>query len=310
MNLIAILLGIIVAYLIGSFSLSHLIAKKKGVNLKELGSKNYGASNTLIVIGKKEALLVLLSDVAKGFLACILCNILTFYTFGLYWRGAILIFGAAAILGHIFPFYLKFNGGKGFATFIGVVLAVQLLLGNGIGILIVAILLAIITDYIIVGTLVLTGLYTLYWMIYFPITTIPLLITTIIIWYKHFENIGVTLVCTGIVKCPIILSPDNLIHPFVLRCLKANLIFAFGVADIEKTSDGHCELFAVRRDCYAARGLLLETAGNFDIVVRYRNLGLCHLATLQIEVVNLILKDKHHCGAVVADSRILERVVK
>ena len=187
------LIHIIIAYAIGSFSMSHLIAKRKGINLKETGSRNYGASNTLIMIGKKEALIVLISDVSKGFFT-VLVSTLIYSTLNISNTNVniIPIIGSAVILGHIFPFYLKLKGGKGFATYIGVVLAHSLILFDGpvfIIAFVLPLILALISDYIIVGTLSMVTIFSIYWLTLYPLEAIPLIITSIIIWVKHFENI-------------------------------------------------------------------------------------------------------------------------
>lgn len=111
-------LAIIIGYLIGSISPSAMIAKIKKVDLRHTGTKNLGASNTLLSIGKLLGVLVMLLDIAKGAAAVLI-------------GGAIapesnvipLIAGVASVFGHVFPFYLGFRGGKGLASFGGMILA-------------------------------------------------------------------------------------------------------------------------------------------------------------------------------------------
>ena len=98
---------ILLAYLIGSLSSSHFLAWLKGFNLRQRGTKNLGATNTLLILGKFYALIVALFDVGKGALVVYLA-----YYFGLS-EVFYYLAGAAAVLGHIFPFYLNFKGGKG-----------------------------------------------------------------------------------------------------------------------------------------------------------------------------------------------------
>ena len=115
---------IILGYLIGSSSMSFYISKAKKVNLKEEGSKNLGASNTLALMGKKAGLAVLVHDVLKSFLVIPiirLCMHIPYNQVG--WLLA--IGGVFAVVGHIFPFYLKFKGGKGFATYVGIMLGLD-----------------------------------------------------------------------------------------------------------------------------------------------------------------------------------------
>ena len=111
------------SYLIGSISFALVIAKVQGIDLREIGSGNLGATNLARACGKKWAYLCFLLDVLKGFVPSfaakffILSDSATPATLALW-----LAVGVAAIFGHIFPFYLKFKGGKGVATSFGVVL--------------------------------------------------------------------------------------------------------------------------------------------------------------------------------------------
>ena len=103
------------AYLVGSFSFGLFVARWYGqANLRESGSGNIGATNVARTVGRRPALLTLLGDSAKGCLAVLLVQ----------WWGASLIVTAlaalAAILGHMFPLYYRFQGGKGVATSLGV----------------------------------------------------------------------------------------------------------------------------------------------------------------------------------------------
>ncbi len=114
---------ILLAYLIGSLSPSALIARIKHKDLKEEGTGNLGATNTTLVFGKKLGFLVMIFDIFKAFLAV---KISVFVAPEVEWF-AILV-GFFAIIGHCFPFYLRFKGGKGLAAFAGLVLAYDPLL--------------------------------------------------------------------------------------------------------------------------------------------------------------------------------------
>ena len=102
--------AILVGYLIGCFNLAYIISKVKKVDLQNTGSKNLGASNTFITIGKEMGVLVGASDIFKCTLVVILIK-LVFPDMDL----LPYIAGIACVMGHMFPFYLKFKGGKGFA---------------------------------------------------------------------------------------------------------------------------------------------------------------------------------------------------
>jgi acyl phosphate:glycerol-3-phosphate acyltransferase len=111
---------IIVSYLIGSIPFSHIFPRLiKGHDVREKGTKNVGASNALIVAGKRAGLLALLGDTGKGIAAVLLARY-----FGLpVW--AIATCALAAVIGHDFSLFLKFKGGKGVATFGGTLIALD-----------------------------------------------------------------------------------------------------------------------------------------------------------------------------------------
>lgn len=127
MSLIFKLLLIIAAYLLGSIPSSVWIGKRfYGIDVREHGSGNAGFTNTVRVLGWKAGLPVFFIDVLKGYLAVNLVRFsggfipgsLSFINFQL-------ILGAAAVLGHILPLYVGFKGGKGVATLLGLLLAIQ-----------------------------------------------------------------------------------------------------------------------------------------------------------------------------------------
>ena len=119
-NLFYQILFLIISYLIGSIPTGYLIGKSKGVDIREKGSNNIGATNTARILGKKYFLIVTLLDASKGFIFVFLFrfNILPFEWCLL----SPVIYGLSAVLGHIFPVFLKFKGGKAVATGSGVAL--------------------------------------------------------------------------------------------------------------------------------------------------------------------------------------------
>ena len=118
-----ILLCILIGYLIGSLNPAALLSKLKKKDLRKQGTGNLGATNTMIVLGKGYGALVMLFDVAKAFASVKLAQLL-FADLAV----AGILAGSAAVIGHIYPFYLKFQGGKGLAAFGGMILAVDPLL--------------------------------------------------------------------------------------------------------------------------------------------------------------------------------------
>jgi glycerol-3-phosphate acyltransferase PlsY len=111
------------AYLIGSVSFALLAGRLvAGIDLRSRGSGNLGATNVVRVLGRPVGLTVFLLDVAKGFVpAFFFPRLAPALPVAAIHPG--IVFGVAAILGHVFPFYLRFKGGKGVATTTGVLLA-------------------------------------------------------------------------------------------------------------------------------------------------------------------------------------------
>lgn len=119
-------LFILSAYLLGSVSSSIILGRMLyGVDVRDFGSKNPGANNTQRVLGWKMGVLVLAFDVLKGVAAVSLAFLLPLREETNLFVGAQITFGLFAILGHIFPIFHKFKGGKGVATMCGVLLAIH-----------------------------------------------------------------------------------------------------------------------------------------------------------------------------------------
>lgn len=118
-----IILLLIVAYLLGSIPSAVWIGKRfYGVDVRQHGSHNAGATNTLRVLGRKAALPVFVIDAAKGFTAVMLCHLTPLEEDPLLFLKIAL--AIAAVAGHIFPIFARFKGGKGVATMTGCMLAV------------------------------------------------------------------------------------------------------------------------------------------------------------------------------------------
>ncbi len=117
--------SILISYLLGSVCFGVLIAEKRGVNLREVGSGNIGSTNVFRVIGKKEGALTLTGDVLKGTVAVVAARFLI----GMEQPVWMALSAFAAILGHNYPLYYRFRGGKGVATTFGVLFAYMPLIG-------------------------------------------------------------------------------------------------------------------------------------------------------------------------------------
>lgn len=118
---------ILVAYLLGSFPSAILIGKIfYKIDVREFGSGNAGATNTFRVLGKKAGLPVLFLDVLKGFLSVNLIAFLDLIPFSIDGIFELqLTFGIAAVIGHLFPVFTGFRGGKGIATLLGILIGIH-----------------------------------------------------------------------------------------------------------------------------------------------------------------------------------------
>lgn len=177
------LIMVTLGYLLGSSSLALYIAKMKKIDLRSGGSGNLGASNTTAMIGWRAGIAVAVHDVGKGLLAVLL---------------AVLLFpdlpnvgvaaGVACVMGHIFPFYLKFRGGKGFATFVGMTLALNWKLA--LALVVISVVITLVTDYIVLATTTtvfsVPGYIALVEHNYIAVCLILLATATIV--YKHRMN--------------------------------------------------------------------------------------------------------------------------
>lgn len=112
-RIVAIVLCCLIGYFIGSINFAIIISKNKHDDVREHGSKNAGATNMLRTYGKKAALLTFAGDFLKAILACFIGGLLFGHN-GLY------LAGLFCVIGHIFPIFYKFKGGKGVATIAGV----------------------------------------------------------------------------------------------------------------------------------------------------------------------------------------------
>ena len=195
MTVLKVILCILFGYLAGSINPAYIIGRLRGFDIRQKGSGNAGASNALITMGKAVGLVSMLFDIAKG---------------GVVFLTAPLIFadlplaaemaGTACMLGHMFPFYMKFRGGKGLATLGGIILCIDWRLF--LIMLSAEIVLVLITDYIcvvpITASIALPPLYALLgaggtnWLLHATGGRWGALIfaaATVAILYRHVINI-------------------------------------------------------------------------------------------------------------------------
>lgn len=173
----------VLAYLIGCINNAYIFTKyTRNIDIRNYGSGNAGATNVLRVLGPKAAAPVFVLDVLKGVVAVLLGK----YFIGM--PGA-LIAGIAVVCGHNWPIFLKFRGGKGVATSVGVVMTINPLLGLialAIGVAVIAI-----TRYVSLGSM--TGAITFAFLnIFFPnsvqVLTFAIVLALLVI-FQHRSNI-------------------------------------------------------------------------------------------------------------------------
>ena len=174
-----------VGYLFGCSNLAYFLAKARGFDIRTYGSSNAGASNATITMGLKAGVAVAVHDAAKAFLPALLAALL-FPALPLAGVAA----GVSAVLGHIFPFYLGFRGGKGFASFMGMILALDWQFFFVI--LLAAFLITLITDYIVLGTLTTIVTFPTYLFFFRQMSLVfvgVVCIASLVILCKHLVNL-------------------------------------------------------------------------------------------------------------------------
>ena len=182
LGLMNIFLVILFAYLIGSIPFGIIISKIMGLgNLRNIGSGNIGATNVLRTGNKLAAILTLIFDLLKGAIAVIV----TYYIFN---DTTAQIAALSSFLGHCFPIWLKFKGGKGVATFIGISLA--LYWPAGILICLTWVLTAFLSRVSSLSALISSLSSILWvWILGVPSAVFVMTVLTILIWFRHIENI-------------------------------------------------------------------------------------------------------------------------
>ncbi|KHD86146.1 glycerol-3-phosphate 1-O-acyltransferase PlsY [Heyndrickxia ginsengihumi] len=182
-----IYITIILAYLLGSIPTGLIVGKLfYGIDIREHGSGNLGATNTFRTLGKKAGIVVTVVDILKGTVATLLPLF-----FGIEHSVHPLVIGLIAVVGHMFPIFAKFKGGKAVATSAGVILAYQPLLF--VFVIIVFLLTLKLSKYVSLSSII-TGifavLYTLVYMILthdWPLFVVIFALVSFIV-YRHKEN--------------------------------------------------------------------------------------------------------------------------
>ncbi len=192
LNIIVVLL-FICAYLMGSVVNAVWVSKLfYGFDIRDFGSKNAGSTNTVRILGWKAGVPVFILDAFKGFAAVNLVRIYGYYSPGTnYFVTFQLLLGAFAVIGHIFPVFYGFKGGKGVASLFGIVLAIALwptLITLGIFIITL-----FITRYVSLSSMIAGIVFPLLIMFVFPTSIQSLiifsLVISILLLLTHQKNI-------------------------------------------------------------------------------------------------------------------------
>ena len=175
-------LAILGGYLMGCSNMAYWLAKGRGVDLRSGGSGNLGASNAVTMMGWKAGVITALHDGAKAFLAVLLFRFLFRDV-----EAIGTVAGVAAVYGHIFPFYLKFKGGKGLASYVGLLVALNWKLAIVLFILLAIV--TVVTDYIVVGTVLIVVSSPVFYAVTGDATTALILAAaSLLILWKHRVN--------------------------------------------------------------------------------------------------------------------------
>lgn len=158
MEIVVRILCVLVGYCLGLIQTAYLYGKAHGIDIREHGSGNSGTTNALRVLGKKAGLIVFAGDLFKAVAACVIARILGTMFFPDIVYPMILWAGMGVVIGHNFPFYMGFKGGKGIAATAGVILGI--LDWRIICICLAAFLLCVlITRYVSLGSLIVVVLF-------------------------------------------------------------------------------------------------------------------------------------------------------
>lgn len=189
MRIVTVAVLAVIAYLLGSINASILISRiVSGKDIRESGSGNAGATNMLRTMGKKYAVITLIIDILKGVVAVLIAK----HVLG---TDAAYIAGVCVVLGHNFPIFFGFHGGKGVATSLGVVMMLDWKVG--LIVLITAIAIMAITRYVSLGSIVGAIAFAVLEMIkmaylheWNAVQLVCVLILAGLLVARHHENIG------------------------------------------------------------------------------------------------------------------------
>ena len=188
-----ILICLIIGYVFGCFQTGYIYGRCHGIDIRKYGSGNAGTTNTLRVLGKKAGYITYLGDAFKAIFAILLVKYIVYGTILTPFMDFHLLLaytGFGVALGHNYPFYLNFKGGKGIATTSGVMLALDLRIGlvGIIGFFIIFFA----TRYVSVGSLYMSMVFPICVLIFYPGEWHLFAVSVVfwlMAWMRHRENI-------------------------------------------------------------------------------------------------------------------------
>src|SRR6266481_7211624 len=174
---------VLTAYLLGSVPTGYIVGSLAGVDVRKAGSGNVGATNVARVVGKRQGIFTLVADAAKGFIPVILA-----LNLGLIPVATVFV-GIAAFLGHLYPVFLRFRGGKGVATALGVFLGLAPWATVGLIMVFAAVLLT--TRFVSLSSIVsAASAPVILWLLSYPPVSIGMsFFIAVMIVLRHRENI-------------------------------------------------------------------------------------------------------------------------
>ena len=185
-----ILCCLIIGYLFGCIQTGYLYAKAKGVDIRKYGSGNSGATNTLRVMGKKAGVITYVGDALKAVLASLLVRFVIFPDSSMGGTLLTALTGLGVVLGHNYPFYLKFKGGKGIAVTSAVVIMIDWRIA--IPLFFVFTIVAYVTRYVSVASLSTVTLVPILIAIFHWDDKGVIVVSVILVvfaWIRHRENV-------------------------------------------------------------------------------------------------------------------------
>ncbi|HTO15374.1 MAG TPA: glycerol-3-phosphate 1-O-acyltransferase PlsY [Edaphocola sp.] len=183
------------AYLLGSIPTSVWVSKKFfGIDIRDYGSGNAGATNTFRVLGKQAGIAVFVVDMFKGFIAVKLAY-MSFYSFshsGDAFTNLQIALGLVAVLGHIFPLFAGFKGGKGIATLFGMILGIQWIVA--LCLVAVFVTMLFLTKYVSLSSITASATFPLLLLFIFkgqePAYLLFAISTALLVLFTHHKNIN------------------------------------------------------------------------------------------------------------------------